>query len=170
MARRHSLDKHPEAKKRALHLFQQGKSIREIAEQISIEFPVEVSKSSIHRLIKRYDGVLKAAEVEVAGSETDLMAHSQALTKIANAMAYEVLAEWQEKGEITGEKFKALLDLLSTTSSVAKTTAQIEKIKTQLIQHAEKLMEKITRAVERVVTDENMRIKLLIEIRKELEV
>jgi len=170
MPKRHKLDQFPEAKKKALHLFQQGKSIREIAEQISIEFPVEVSKSSIHRLIKRYEGVLKAAEVEVAGSETDLMAHSQALTKIANAMAYEVLAEWQEKGEITGEKFKALLDLLSTTSSVAKTTAQIEKIKTQLIQHAEKLMEKITRAVERVVTDENMRIKLLIEIRKELEV
>ena len=169
MGRRHSLDKFPEAKKKALELYKEGKSIREIAEQIRIEFPVEVSKSSIHRLIKRYEGVLKAAEVEVAGSETDLMAHSQALTKIANAMAYEVLAEWQEKGEITGEKFKALLDLLSTTSSVAKTTAQIERIKTQLIQHAEKLMEKITKAVERVIPDEETRIKLLIEIRKELE-
>ena len=169
MGRKHSLDRHPEAKKRALQLYREGKSVREIAEQIKIEFPVQVSKSSVHRLLKRYEGVLKAAEVEVAGSETDLMAHSQALTKIANAMAYEVLAEWQEKGEISGEKFKALLDLLSTTSGVAKTTAQIEKIKTQLIQHAEKIMEKITRAVERVITDEEIRIKLLIEIRKELE-
>ncbi len=169
MGRRHSLDKFPEAKKKALELYREGKSIREIAEQIKIEFPVGVSKSSIHRLIKRYEGVLKTAELEVAGSETDLMAHSQALTKIANAMAYEVLAEWEEKGEITGEKFKALLDLLSTTSSVAKTTAQIERIKTQLIQHAEKLMEKITKAVERVIPDEETRIKLLVEIRKELE-
>jgi len=169
VGRRHSLDKFPEAKKKALELYREGKSIREIAEQIKIEFPVGVSKSSIHRLIKRYEGVLKTAELEVAGSETDLMAHSQALTKIANAMAYEVLAEWEEKGEITGEKFKALLDLLSTTSSVAKTTAQIERIKTQLIQHAEKLMEKITKAVERVIPDEETRIKLLVEIRKELE-
>jgi len=98
VGRKHSLDRHPEAKKRALQLYREGKSVREIAEQIKIEFPVQVSKSSVHRLLKRYEGVLKAAEVEVAGSETDLMAHSQALTKIANAMAYEVLAEWQEKG------------------------------------------------------------------------
>lgn len=170
MGRRHSLDRYPEAKKRALELYKEGKSIREIAEQIKIEFPVEASKSSIHRLIKRYEGVLKAAEVEVAGSETDLMTHSQALSKLATGMMLELMTEWYEKGGIPEEKFNAIIDLLSTTSSVAKTTAQIEKIKTQLIQHAEKVMEKITRAVERVITDEETRIKLLVEIRKELEV
>jgi len=39
--------------------YKEGKSIREIAEQIRIEFPVEVSKFSIHRLIKRYNWCVK---------------------------------------------------------------------------------------------------------------
>ena len=101
--------------------------------------------------------------------DVDLMNHSQQLSLIANGMITELLVEWKEKGEITSERLKAILDLLSTTSGVAKTTAQIERIKSQLIQHIEKVMQKITKAVEKVIDDEETRIKLLIEIRKELE-
>jgi len=169
MARRPNLDKHPEAKKRALELYKQGKTVREIAEQISIEFPVEVSKSSVHRLVKHYKELLKLNDVGVMEEDVDLMNHSQQLSLIANGMITELLVEWKEKGEITSERLKAILDLLSTTSGVAKTTAQIERIKSQLIQHIEKVMQKITKAVEKVIDDEETRIKLLIEIRKELE-
>jgi hypothetical protein len=169
MARRPKLDKHPEAKKRALELYKQGKTVREIAEQISIEFPVEVSKSSVHRLVKHYKELLKLNDVGIMEEDVDLMNHSQQLSLIANGMITELLVEWKEKGEITSERLKAILDLLSTTSGVAKTTAQIERIKSQLIQHIEKVMQKITKAVERVIDDEETRIKLLIEIRKELE-
>ena len=169
MGRRSNFDKHPEAKKRALELYKQGKTVREIAEQISIEFPVEVSKSSVHRLVKHYKELLKLNDVGIMEEDVDLMNHSQQLSLIANGMITELLVEWKEKGEITSERLKAILDLLSTTSGVAKTTAQIERIKSQLIQHIEKVMQKITKAVEKVIDDEETRIKLLIEIRKELE-
>ena len=169
MPKRHKLDEFPEAKKKVFALYKEGKSLEEIANQINIEFPVRVSKTSIHRLIKRYRGLLKAQETGILEEDVDLMLHSQNLSVIASGMAYEALTEWQEKGTITAERLKALLELLSTTSGVAKTTAQIEKIKSQLIQHIEKTMQKITKAVEKVIDDEETRIKLLIEIRKELE-
>ncbi|RUM43045.1 MAG: hypothetical protein DSY34_00760 [Desulfurobacterium sp.] len=169
MPKRHKLDEFPEAKKRVFELHGKGKSLEEIAKEISIEYPVNVSKASIHRLIKKYRGLLKAQEVGIIEDDVDLMRHSQNLSMIAIGLAYEVAAEWREKGTITPEKIKTLFEMLSTTSNVAKTTAQIEKIKTQLIQHIEKVMEKITKAVERVIEDEETRIKLLMEIRKELE-
>jgi len=159
MPRRHKLDEFPEAKKKVFELHRRGKSLEEIAREISIEYPVNVSKASIHRLLKKYRGLLKAQEVGMVDDDVDLLRHSQNLSMIAIGLAYEVAAEWREKGTITPEKIKTLFEMLSTTSNVAKTTAQIEKIKTQLIQHAEKLMEKITRAVERVITDEEVGIQ-----------
>jgi len=169
MGRKSTFDKYPEAKKRALELYRQGKGVREIAEQISLEFPFRASKSSVQRLISHYRELLKLKDVGVIEDDVDLMAHSQHLSVIANGMITELLVEWKEKGEITSERLKALLDLLSTTSSVAKTTAQIEKIKSQLIQHLEKIMEKVAKALERTVEDEELRRRILVEVKNELE-
>lgn len=169
MGRKHKLDKNERAKKRALELYKQGKSYEEIAQTISIEFPVQVSKSSVHRLINRYKHLLKMTEVQTDEEDIDLMNHSQQLSVIANGMITELLVEWKEKGTITEERLKAILDLLSTTSTVAKTTAQIEKTKTYLIQHIEKILEKISKVLDTVLEDESLKTKILLEVRKELE-
>jgi len=130
MGRKHKLEKNELAKKRAIQLYKQGKTYEEIAQTINLEFPIQVSKSSVHRLIQRYKDILKLTDVSTSEEDIDLMSHSQQLSVIANGMITELLVEWQEKGTITEERLKAILDLLTTTSSVAKTTAQIEKIKT----------------------------------------
>ena len=169
MGRKHKLDQNEAAKKRALQLYRQGRSYEEIAQTINIEFPIEVSKSSVHRLIDRYKHLLKLTEIQPDEEDIDLMAHSQQLSVIANGMITELLVEWKEKGTITEERLKAILDLLSTTSTVAKTTAQIEKTKTYLIQHIEKILEKISKVLQQFLEDEALQTKILLEIRKELE-
>ena len=169
MGRKHKLEKNELAKKRAIQLYKQGKSLEEIAQQINLEFPIQVSKSSVHRLIQRYKEILKLTDVHPDEEDIDLMSHSQQLSVIANGMITELLVEWQEKGTITEERLKAILDLLTTTSSVAKTTAQIEKIKTALIQHIEKILEKVSKVLDELIEDEALKTKILVEIRKELE-
>jgi len=130
---------------------------------------LQVSKSSVHRLIQRYKDILKLTDVSTSEEDIDLMSHSQQLSVIANGMITELLVEWQEKGTITEERLKAILDLLTTTSSVAKTTAQIEKIKTALIQHIEKILEKVSKVLDELIEDQALKTKILINIRKELE-
>lgn len=169
MGRKHKLEKNELAKKRAIQLYKQGKSLEEIAQQINLEFPLQVSKSSVHRLIQRYKDILKLTDIQPDEEDIDLMSHSQQLSVIANGMITELLVEWQEKGTITEERLKAILDLLTTTSSVAKTTAQIEKIKTALIQHIEKILEKVSKVLDELLEDEALKTKILVEIRKELE-
>ena len=169
MGRKHKLEKNELAKKRAIQLYKQGKSLEEIAQQINLEFPLQVSKSSVHRLIQRYKDILKLTDIQPDEEDIDLMSHSQQLSVIANGMITELLVEWQEKGTITEERLKAILDLLTTTSSVAKTTAQIEKIKTALIQHIEKILEKVSKVLDELIEDETLKTKILVEIRKELE-
>lgn len=169
MGRKNKLEKNEQAKKRAFQLYKQGKTYEEIAQQINLEFPLQVSKSSVHRLIQRYKDILKLTDVSTSEEDIDLMSHSQQLSVIANGMITELLVEWQEKGTITEERLKAILDLLTTTSSVAKTTAQIEKIKTALIQHIEKILEKVSKVLDELIEDEALKTKILVEIRKELE-
>lgn len=169
MGRRHSLDINEEAKKRAIELYKRGKTLSEIAQTINIEFPVKTSKSAVHRLIQRYREILRLTDITIQDDDVDLMSHSQQLSVIANGMLTELLVEWQEKGTITEEKLRAMLELLSTTSSVAKVTAQIEKIKTDLIQHIEKIVEKVSKAMSKYIEDESVKQKILLEIRKELE-
>jgi len=169
MGRKHKLEKNELAKKRAIQLYKQGKTLEEIAQTVSIEFPIKVSKSSVHRLIQRYKEILKLTDIKAEDEDVDLMSHSQQLSVIANGMITELLVEWKEKGEITEERLKAILDLLTTTSSVAKTTAQIEKIKTALIQHIEKILEKVSKVLDELIEDEALKTKILINIRKELE-
>ena len=136
---------------------------------VNLEFPLQVSKSSVHRLIQRYKDILKLTDIQPDEEDIDLMSHSQQLSVIANGMITELLVEWQEKGTITEERLKAILDLLTTTSSVAKTTAQIEKIKTALIQHIEKILEKVSKVLDELIEDQALKTKILINIRKELE-
>lgn len=112
---------------------------------------------------------MKLTDIQASEEDIDLMSHSQQLSVIANGMITELLVEWQEKGTITEERLKAILDLLTTTSSVAKTTAQIEKIKTALIQHIEKILEKVSKVIDELIEDEALKTKILINIRKELE-
>jgi orotate phosphoribosyltransferase-like protein len=169
MARRHKLDKYEEAKREAIKLYEKGKTLKEIANEISIKY-VEVSKDSIHRLIKKYRELLKLKELGFLDDEDiDLAIHSQNLSTIAVGLIYEALAEFHEKGEISKEKFETLLDLLLATNNLAKTTANIEKTKTQLTRFYEKLFEKITNIINKNIRDDETKEKLLKEIQNELQ-
>jgi len=169
MARRHKLDKYEEAKREAIKLYQKGKTLKEIANEISIKY-VEVSKDSIHRLIKKYRELLKLKELGFLDDEDiDLAIHSQNLSTIAVGLIYEALAEFHEKKEISKEKFETLLDLLLATNNLAKTTANIEKTKTQLTRFYEKLFEKITNIINKNIENKETKEKLLKEIQNELQ-
>ncbi|MEO0225237.1 MAG: helix-turn-helix domain-containing protein [candidate division WOR-3 bacterium] len=170
MPRRHKLDKNYEAKRKAIKLYEEGLTLEEIAQRISIEFPIQVSKSSIHRLIQRYKDLLKLKEAGIFSDEdVDLFLHSQNLAQLSAGMTYEILAEWQEKGQIDSEKLKAILSLLKTTSDVAKSNAYIEKTKMQISRQYERLLEKIIFAINKVIKDEEERNALIESIKNELQ-
>ncbi len=170
MPRRHKLDQYPEARREAIRMYQEGKTLRQIAHEISIKYPVQVSKDSIRNLVKRYRDLLKMKEIGLLESEEDidLFIHSQNLTALATGMLYELLAEWSEKGEIPQEKLDAILDILSSTSSLARTSASIERTKTQLIRHYEQLLLKIKTVIERNISDPEKIRAILTDLEKEL--
>ena len=171
MGRRHKLDKYPEAKREVIRAYyEEGKSLKEIEREIKIKFPVEVSRESIRRLVKRYEPLIKLQELGVLSAEdVDLLASSQALSKLSEGILIELIVEWKEKGEIPKEKLDAILDLVATTSKVAKTQSEIEKNKTHLIKFWEMRIERIMQKLKAVINDEETLAKVLEVLRSELQ-
>jgi len=171
MGRRHKLDRYPEAKREVIRgYFEEGKSLRELESEIKIKYPVEVSRESIRRLVKRYEPLIKLQELGVLSAEdVDLLASSQALSKLSEGILIELIVEWKEKGEIPKEKLDAILDLVATTSRVAKTQSEIEKNKTQLLKFWETRIERITSRLKAFIADEETLAKVLEVLRSELQ-
>jgi len=70
MGRRHKLDKHPQVKREVIRAYyEEGKSLKEIEHEIKIKYPVEVSRESIRRLVKRYEPLIKLQELGVLSAE-----------------------------------------------------------------------------------------------------
>jgi len=169
MPRRHKLDKHKEAKEKAIKYYMEGMTLEEVAKRISIEYPINVSKSSIHRLISKYRDILKFKEAGIIENEDiDLLAHSQSLSQIATGLLYEILAEWSEKGKISTEKIKIMLELLRTTSQVSKSNAEVEKIKTQIGKTYETIFQKILKVISKYVDEEKIK-PIIEELKNELQ-
>jgi len=170
MPRRHKLDRYPDAKREALRMyFEEGKSLREIEREISIKYPVEVSKSSIQRLVKRYEKLAQLQELGILTKEDiDLLAGSQSLAKLSELILLELLVEWKENGEIPKEKLDAVLDLVATTSRVAKSQAEIERIKFQLTQLWEKKISTLAEKLKSVIPDEQTFRKVIEVLKNDL--
>jgi transposase-like protein len=170
MGRRHKLDRYPEAKREALRMyFEEGKSLRDIEREISIKYPVEVSKSSIQRLVKRYEKLAQLQELGILTKEdVDLLAGSQSLAKLSELILLELIVEWKENGEIPKEKLDAVLDLVATTSRVAKSQAEIERVKTQLAQFWEKRITSLGEKLKAVIPDEETFNRVLEVIKDDL--
>jgi len=170
MPRRHKLDRYPDAKREALRMyFEEGKSLREIEREISIKYPVEVSKSSIQRLVKRYEKLAQLQELGILTKEDiDLLAGSQSLAKLSELILLELLVEWKENGEIPKEKLDAVLDLVATTSRVAKSQAEIERIKSQLTQLWEKKISTLAEKLKSVIPDEQTFHKVIEVLKNDL--
>jgi len=171
MGRRHKLDKHPQVKREVIRAYyEEGKSLKEIENEIKIKYPVEVSRESIRRLVKRYEPLIKLQELGVLSAEdVDLLASSQALSKLSEGILLELIVEWKEKGEIQKEKLDAILDLVATTSRVAKTQSEIEKNKVQLMKFWEERTDRITKRLQAIVEDEEILAKVLEVLKSELQ-
>ncbi|HIQ48578.1 MAG TPA: DUF4817 domain-containing protein [Aquifex aeolicus] len=171
MGRRHKLEKFPEAKREVLRAYyEEGKSLREIERELKIKYPIEVSRESIRRLVKRYEPLIKLQELGILSAEDlDLLTSSQALSKLSEGILLELIVEWKEKGEIPKEKLDAILDLVATTSRVAKTQSEIEKNKTQLISFWETRIKKMTNKLKEVIDNEETLAKVLEVLKNELQ-
>lgn len=167
MARRHSLDRYPEAKEYAVKEYEKGKTLRELEQEIKIKFPqAQASKSSIHRLIKKLRPLLKPKRSGLL-SDIDTFQQSQTLATLAMGLLLEVIVEWQEKGEVEDAKIDALMRLVHTVSNLSRSSAYIEKTKTQLIEHTEKVLEKVVKTLAKHL-DEELAKRIIAELKHEL--
>jgi hypothetical protein len=171
MGRRHNLDKYPEAKKEAIKMYQEGKTIREIEKEIKVKFPnAQTSKSAIHRIIKKIKPFLQLRDAGViSDNDINLIAQAENLSALSYGLLMEVIAEWQEKGTIEEAKLDKLMDLLATAGRLGRDAAYIEKTKNQLLQFTEKLFEKVTAVIVKNIPDEETRERILRELRDELQ-
>ena len=169
MPRRHSLDRFPEAKNFVISEYEQGKTIREIASELRIAFPqAQASRSSIHRLLKKIRPLLELRRVGLLSEEDlDTFAQSQTLSAIANGLLLELIAEWQEKGEVEDAKIETLMRLVHTAANLSRSSAYIEKTKTQLIEHTERILEKVAKTLAKHI-DEELAKQIIAELKHEL--
>jgi len=169
MPRRHSLDRYPEVKEYAVKEYERGKTIRELEQEIKIKFPqAQASRSSIHRLIRKLKPLLELKRSGLLSDEDlDTFQQSQTLATIATGLLLEVIAEWQEKGEVEDAKIDALMRLVHTASNLSRSSAYIEKTKTQLIEHTEKVLEKVAKTLAKHL-DEDLAKRIIAELKHEL--
>ncbi|MEM2566936.1 MAG: hypothetical protein QXH20_00470 [Candidatus Bathyarchaeia archaeon] len=169
MPRRSQIDKNPEIKREVVKNYRQGKTFREIEEEIKIRFPsAQTSKSAIHRFIQKVRPILHLRDAGILSDEDlDMLQQSQEALVLAHGLLTEMIAEWVEKGEVEQEKVRVLTDLLATASSFARSAAYAEKTKTQLVQHTETVLRKIIAVLSRHLDAELVR-KVVEDLRNEL--
>jgi len=170
MPRRARLEVEPEARKIAVELWRRGRSLDEIAKQLKISFPDAPSRSSIHRFLQKLKPFFQLKDAGlITDEDIDLLAQSQNLAAIANGLLIQVLASWYEQGELEAERLKALLSLVQTAARMSQAAAGVERTKVQLARHYEEIAEKVVRAVARAVKDEELRERIMKEVRDELQ-
>lgn len=169
MPRRSKIDKDPELKREVVRSYRQGKTLRQIEEEVKIKFPsAQTSKSAIHRFIQKVRPILHLRDVGIISDEDiDMLQQSQEALVLAHGLLTEMIAEWVERGEVEQEKVRVLTDLLSTASNFARSAAYAEKTKTQLIQHTETVLRKIVAVLSRHLDAELVR-KIAEDLKNEL--
>jgi len=103
----------------------------------------------------------------LSDEDLDTFQQSQTLATLATGLLLEVIAEWQEKGEVEDAKIDALMRLVHTASNLSRSSAYIEKTKTQLIEHTEKVLEKVAKTLARHL-DEELAKRIIAELKHEL--
>ena len=173
MGRRHSLEGKPEVRRKVVELyFKEGKSLDRVAEDLREEFGEEApSRSAIHRLVKRLRPYMRLHESGVLSEEDlDLLAQSGTLSTLAGSLLEELLVESDgARKPIPEERLNALIGLAKTAATLSRTAAYVERTRTQLIRHTEEVFSRVARAVARAVEDPELREKVLLSVRRELE-
>lgn len=142
--RRSKLDKHPNLKREIAEEYANGKTIREIEQNVKVKFPhVNISRSAIHRFLKSIKPFLKLREAGlIDAKDVDLITHSQDLMVIARGLLAQLLADWYEKGEIESEKVQLMLDFVLGVERISRTSAYVQKTKEDIAIKTGRLVEK----------------------------
>ncbi len=170
MPRRARLEVDPEARRLAVELWRRGRSLDEIAETLKLEFPEAPSRSAIHRFLQKLKPFFQLKDAGlITDEDIDLLSQSQNLAAIANGLLIQALVSWYETGELDPERLKALLALVQSAAKMSKAAAGVERTKVQLSRHYEEVAERVVRAVTRAVEDEELRERIIREVRDELQ-
>ncbi|RUM88217.1 MAG: hypothetical protein DSZ24_04255 [Thermodesulfatator sp.] len=169
MPRRAKLETTPEAARKAVELWRQGKTLDEISQSLQMEFPEAPSRSAIHRFLQKLKPFFQLKDAGlITDEDLDLLTQSQVLASMANGLLMQVLVSWRENGKIDPDKLRLFLDLLRSAAQMSRAAAGVERTRTQLIRHTEEIFEKVARAVARAVEDPEVREKVLASVKREL--
>lgn len=169
MPRRSKLEQNSDLRTEAVRMWREGRSLDEISERISVQFPDAPSRSGIHRFIQKIRPFLQLQEAGFFSNEDlDLLTQSQNLASIANGLLIQCLVSWQENREIDQDQLRGLLGLVSSAAKMSSAAAGVERTKTQLSRHYEGLMDKVAAAAARALPDDDQRDRLMQELRDEM--